>query len=237
MNPFLYRGYYYDNEAGFYYLNSRYYDPAKGRFLNADIYVNANGDLIGFNMFAYCSNNPVMGYDQSGYGKFWDTLKTWEAQIGEWADKTFKPVYDYVDYLGNLISKIPETAWNSVEYEFGVGAGLGGSVEYQGVTLEMGHIEDEFYAGKKAGEDAFIGKRVKHSINISGACCSFPSGTVEYYDFDGRLQHTEDYYPCFDFSIGYGVSVYGLVGASLSLSFNVEYFVDTLFGEKILGLD
>ena len=65
-NPFRYRGYYYDIETGFYYLNSRYYDPNVGRFLNADIYINANGDLLGFNMFAYCSNNPVMGRDPSG---------------------------------------------------------------------------------------------------------------------------------------------------------------------------
>ena len=68
-NPFRYRGYYYDNETGFYYLNSRYYDPNVGRFLNADGYINANGDLIGFNMFAYCSNNPVMGYDPDGNGR------------------------------------------------------------------------------------------------------------------------------------------------------------------------
>ena len=66
-NPFRYRGYYYDTETGLYYLQSRYYNPAWGRFLNADGYVNANGDLIGFNMYAYCSNNPVMGYDPSGY--------------------------------------------------------------------------------------------------------------------------------------------------------------------------
>ena len=65
-NPFRYRGYYYDTETGFYYLNSRYYDPSSGRFLNADVYINGNGDLIGFNMFAYCGNNPVMGYDPSG---------------------------------------------------------------------------------------------------------------------------------------------------------------------------
>ena len=44
-NPFLYRGYYYDRETGFYYLRSRYYDPVIGRFLNADSHVNANGDL------------------------------------------------------------------------------------------------------------------------------------------------------------------------------------------------
>ena len=35
-NPFRYRGYYYDSETGFYYLNSRYYDPETGRFINAD---------------------------------------------------------------------------------------------------------------------------------------------------------------------------------------------------------
>ena len=65
-NPFRYRGYYYDTETGFYYLNSRYYDPAVGRFLNADGYINGNGDILGFNMFAYCGNNPVNRIDESG---------------------------------------------------------------------------------------------------------------------------------------------------------------------------
>ena len=66
FNPFRYRGYYYDTETQLYYLQSRYYNPAWGRFLNADGYVNANGDLIGFNMYAYCSNNPVMFVDPTG---------------------------------------------------------------------------------------------------------------------------------------------------------------------------
>ena len=65
-NPFRYRGYYYDTETGFYYLESRYYDPATGRFINPDSHVNANGDLIGYNMYAYCSNNPVIYVDPTG---------------------------------------------------------------------------------------------------------------------------------------------------------------------------
>ena len=65
-NPFRYRGYYYDTETGLYYLQSRYYNPQWGRFLNADGYVNANGDMIGFNMYAYCSNNPIMYTDPTG---------------------------------------------------------------------------------------------------------------------------------------------------------------------------
>ena len=68
-NPFRYRGYYYDTETEFYYLQSRYYDPVTGRFLNADGYINANGDLIGYNMYAYCSNNPVMYTDPTGYAE------------------------------------------------------------------------------------------------------------------------------------------------------------------------
>ena len=66
LNPFRYRGYYYDTETGYYYLQTRYYSPDLGRFLNADGYINANGDILGYNMFAYCGNNPVMGYDPTG---------------------------------------------------------------------------------------------------------------------------------------------------------------------------
>ena len=41
-------------------MQSRYYDPETGRFLDADSHINANGDLQGFNMYAYCSNNSVV---------------------------------------------------------------------------------------------------------------------------------------------------------------------------------
>ena len=65
-NPIRYRGYYYDTDTGFYYLQSRYYDPTIKRFINADSYINANGDILGFNMYAYCGNNPIMYSDPSG---------------------------------------------------------------------------------------------------------------------------------------------------------------------------
>ncbi|MBR6563606.1 MAG: hypothetical protein IKK70_06695 [Clostridia bacterium] len=52
-NPFRYRSYYYDVETGFYYLQSRYYDPTVGRFINADGIIGANGGIEGYNMFAY----------------------------------------------------------------------------------------------------------------------------------------------------------------------------------------
>ena len=65
-NPFRYRGYYYDDETGLYYLNARYYSPEFGRFISADVYVSTGQGVLGANMFAYCNNNPVMYADSSG---------------------------------------------------------------------------------------------------------------------------------------------------------------------------
>ena len=70
MNPFRYRGYFYDSETGFYYLNSRYYDPNTGRFLNADGVIGINSGVASYNLFAYCSNEPINHYDPSGYRTF-----------------------------------------------------------------------------------------------------------------------------------------------------------------------
>ena len=66
VNPLRYRGYYFDEETGFYYLQSRYYDPALGRFINADSYASTGDGYLGYNMFAYCNNNPTNSADPSG---------------------------------------------------------------------------------------------------------------------------------------------------------------------------
>ena len=66
VNPFLYRGYYYDSETGLYYLNSRYYDPQTGRFVSEDGQLNPDTGLTGNNLFSYCNNNPVTMVDYDG---------------------------------------------------------------------------------------------------------------------------------------------------------------------------
>ena len=65
-NPFRYRGYYYDTESCFYYLNSRYYDAKVCRFVNADSYVSTGQGLLGHNMYAYCLNSPTNYQDSTG---------------------------------------------------------------------------------------------------------------------------------------------------------------------------
>jgi RHS repeat-associated protein len=89
-NPLRYRGYYYDTETGYYYLQSRYYDPEIGRFINADtpeIAQQSKNEYAGLNLFAYCCNDPVNNCDPTGY----------EVKISE---KTKKDIIDkYVVYI------------------------------------------------------------------------------------------------------------------------------------------
>ena len=68
QNPFRYRGYYFDGESGLYYLQSRYYDPVTGRFLNADDidYLGIDDSPLSYNLFVYCNNSPVNRSDSNG---------------------------------------------------------------------------------------------------------------------------------------------------------------------------
>ena len=67
-NPFRYRGYYYDQESGLYYLQNRYYDPVVGRFISADdvAYLGADDSPLNYNLFTYCLNDPVNRFDVDG---------------------------------------------------------------------------------------------------------------------------------------------------------------------------
>ncbi|URZ05299.1 RHS repeat-associated core domain-containing protein [Clostridium felsineum] len=66
INPYRYKSYRYDSETGLYYLQSRYYNPEWGRFINADSITANQGELLSGNMFAYCENNPVNKADVDG---------------------------------------------------------------------------------------------------------------------------------------------------------------------------
>ncbi|MGN1371988.1 MAG: DNRLRE domain-containing protein [Candidatus Coprovivens sp.] len=67
INPFRYRSYYYDEETKLYYLNSRYYNPEWGRFINGDSILLANKDVVSGNLFQYVSNNYIMCVDPNGH--------------------------------------------------------------------------------------------------------------------------------------------------------------------------
>ena len=72
QNPIRYRSYYFDFETGFYYVSSRYYDPEIGRWINADNAIaGVGGNIRGYNLFAYCMNDPVNMSDHTGHWPQW----------------------------------------------------------------------------------------------------------------------------------------------------------------------
>lgn len=81
-NPYRYRGYRFDNETGLYYLQSRYYDAAVGRFVNADDFMclGLSAAILSCNLFAYCENNSIIGVDPTGYYSYLLNIKLTNLQ-------------------------------------------------------------------------------------------------------------------------------------------------------------
>ena len=119
LNPLRYRGYYCDNETGFYYVSSRYYDPEIGRWINADAVnlLGANGDFASLNLFAYCGNNPVSRADSSGY--LWANVLI-GAVVGAVAGVVGQVISDVVTSVSN--GEVTISNWQTY-----TGAAVGGA--------------------------------------------------------------------------------------------------------------
>ena len=140
LNPLRYRGYYYDAETGFYYLQSRYYDPAICRFINADGYATTNvAEFLECNMFAYCSNNPIGFSDEDGrcyYANGVWSHDAWE-NIGDYKKQpepkgvvgTYGSVSAAWGIAGEVsVARVTDGRGNeALAYTIGLGGGLGGS--------------------------------------------------------------------------------------------------------------
>ncbi|MBR3838699.1 MAG: RHS repeat-associated core domain-containing protein [Clostridia bacterium] len=115
-NPIRYRGYYYDIETGLYYLQSRYYDPEVGRFINCDSQL--NNDITGNNLFIYCGNNPVMRADMQGEG--------WHILIGA-------IIGSLVSGASQIITNVKSgKKWSSDLIGAVVGGGVSGAISAAG---------------------------------------------------------------------------------------------------------
>ena len=98
VNPIRYRGYYYDTETGFYYLQSRYYDPSIGRFINADSFASTGQGFIGSNMFAYCNNCPVFYIDSTGCAPWSTTCMLSDCSSGATVSQNEEKTYTWSLY-------------------------------------------------------------------------------------------------------------------------------------------
>ena len=145
LNPLRYRGYVYDQETGLYYLQSRYYNPQWGRFINADGVISGIGNnILGNNQFAYCFNNPVNMTDSTG------NWPQWFKNAVKFAAKTFtKPAVDTVE---KVISSVDLTC--STGLNLGVNAcaaiingQIGVSVDTKGNVAIQASYDNGFSAG------------------------------------------------------------------------------------------
>ena len=148
INPLRYRGYYYNSETGFYYLQSRYYDPVNRRFISADRHLSTGQGFVGTNMFAYCNNSPVFLADYDGDEA--ETVEWWAATMW-WlcaADGPI-PVGDMLYGLGILaLGGISIWAVSDSQDESTVSEARAGSEEATDVT----EVPDVTYPGDDPAE-------------------------------------------------------------------------------------
>ena len=130
-NPFRYRGYIYDEETGLYYLRNRYYAPAIGRFLIADLDLGDQKELLHHNGFTYCRNAPILFVDMDGFGCFLAGIAIIGAVIGV-ATQLVSNLINGEDWKNNL-----------------VGAAVGGAV-FNVVATTTGSIAAASYASAAA---------------------------------------------------------------------------------------
>lgn len=102
-------------ETGLYYLQSRYYNPEIGRFINADSLVSTDQGILGYNMFAYCGNNPVSRSDESGHA-WYDTLWDWVNTIAG----VLNPVSTSTA-LGSIAVATLDGRWSDVVHDWNNG--------------------------------------------------------------------------------------------------------------------
>jgi len=166
VNPLRYRGYYYDSETGFYYVNSRYYDPGVGRFLNGDTvsYLGVNGDLTSFNLFSYCGNNPVVRVDVGGY--LWETVFDVITIGMSIADVANDPTngWAWAGLAGDVIDLIPVVT--------GVGEAIKAIRTVDKIVDTVDDVGDAAKAVKYADEAAEAAK----TLNVMDGVC-FVAGT------------------------------------------------------------
>ena len=231
-NPFRYRGYYYDTETGLYYLQSRYYNPAWGRFLNADGYVNTNGDLIGFNMYAYCGNNPIKYIDPLG-NETEETTKThwyFYVQRALFGNDDQEETQRKLRYIKDLLVQDLRDIWDCTTWDWGIGFGLGGSISigYFDGTIML--RQDILTIQKRSGENPIIGMASDaYTTLVLGEVFNTGRGLREMWKFSiekGMIPiYQEQVYELpGDIQLDLGAAGYLIIGGTCKIGFHATEY-------------
>ena len=152
VNPFRYRGYFYDAETGFYYVSSRYYDPEIGRWINADNQIaGVGGEVLGYNMFAYCMNNPVNMSDPTGNWPSWSNLLKGSA----WLAVGITAVCVGVSVLTCGVAAPAMVAVAAVTVGAGALTAVNGAAEIGEAFTGYNVVRDTVFSGNQKAYDAY----------------------------------------------------------------------------------
>ncbi|MCX4253884.1 MAG: RHS repeat-associated core domain-containing protein [Bacilli bacterium] len=175
INPFRYRSYYYDKETKLYYLNSRYYNPEWGRFINCDSYLGVSEDILGYNLYIYVSNNPINNSDNTG--QF--LKKAWN-----WVKKKANQVKKTITKSVNAVKKVAKKAKESFVFEGEIGYGIGGEAGIGVVSVKAeatktfgysySNKESKQYTSTSAGVGVTI---IDYSLSASIDIRNYDNGT------------------------------------------------------------
>ncbi len=140
INPFRYRSYYYDSETNLYYLNSRYYNPEWGRFLNIDDYLGVGKNYLSCNLYIYTNNNYINAYDSSGkfFKKLGNIIGKGIKKVGNFINNAWENTKQTVSNLWNKGVDLANKVKDSFTAEIGVGFGIGGEVKIGNTGAEIG---------------------------------------------------------------------------------------------------
>ena len=211
LNPMRYRGYYYDEETGLYYLQSRYYDASVRRFINADVFeMIGNGDsFVSYNLYAYCENNPICRIDRTGMWSFTvtrgmlafvlDTLASvlgwsvWFSPISTYVSKNLKKlsVKTLVGKAMTLISKVKVKSSSigskikdSVVKTF---KWIVGSETANKWGNKVKNIICDMIGSITESKVSKLANKILKNLDVLSSVGNFVAGIVDNYFFDGKL--------------------------------------------------